>query len=292
MSTLLEPEEIWSAVRRKSRHALETGALVPLSTSVHVLEEQGMRFAVRRVERMARKEAAAPSQQNPADPFAPPYEPALHVGAISDRHVALLNKFNVLDDHLLIVTRDYAPQTGLLNEADFAAMLRALAPIDGLAFYNGGTEAGASQRHKHLQVVPLPLASEVPRIPFVPCFEEAAADRGVASHTGLPFAHAVTAMPVGWREAPDEAAAKVTALYRALWRHLGHVVEEGEQPVPYNLMATRDWLWLVPRSREGFQGIAVNSLGFAGGLLVRDAVMHGRLEEIGPLRVLSEVTAG
>ena len=50
---LLTPDRIWPAVRRQSRHALETGALVPIATSVHVLEEQGLRFAVRRVERIA-----------------------------------------------------------------------------------------------------------------------------------------------------------------------------------------------------------------------------------------------
>ena len=29
-----------------------------------------------------------------------------------------------------------------------------LAEVEGLAFFNGGTVAGASQPHKHLQVVP------------------------------------------------------------------------------------------------------------------------------------------
>ena len=32
-----------------------------------------------------------------------------------------------------------------------------LAEFDGLGFYNGGETAGASQPHKHLQIVPLPL---------------------------------------------------------------------------------------------------------------------------------------
>ena len=38
------------------------------------------------------------------NPFLP-YDPDLVVADISDTHVALLNKFNVIDHHLLIVTR-------------------------------------------------------------------------------------------------------------------------------------------------------------------------------------------
>ncbi len=290
MHNLLSPEELWPAVRRQSRHALNTGALVPIATSVHVLEEQGLRFAVRRVERIDRKEAVAPSQQNPEDPFAPPYEQDLYVGEISDTHVGLLNKFNVLDDHLLLVTREYAPQTELPGEADFRAMLRAMAGTDSLAFYNGGALAGASQPHKHLQVVPLPLADEVPAMPFAPFFESATKDVGPVRSPELPFMHAVAPMPPGWAEQPDETAATVQDLHDRLWRELGYSLTTREQPVPYNLLATSDWLWLVPRSREEHQGIAVNALGFAGALLVRDAAIQELLEELGPLQVLAGVS--
>jgi len=90
------------------------------------------------------------------------------VGDISATHVGLLNKFCVLEDHLLMVTRDYAEQTELLDESDFHALLCGLAAVDGLAFYNGGTDAGASQPHKHLQLVPLPLAPGWTGMPLAP----------------------------------------------------------------------------------------------------------------------------
>ena len=287
----LNPDQLWPAVRRQSRHALDRGALVPIATSVHVLEEQGLRFAVRRVEKIKKKEAAAPSGQNPEDPFAPPYEQDLYIGEVSDTHVGLLNKFNVLDDHLLLVTREYAPQTELLDETDFRAMLRAMIGTRGLAFYNGGTDAGASQPHKHLQVVPLPLADEVPEMPFARFFEDATKAAVPAQSPDLPFTHAVAPMPAGWRDAPDETAPAVLELYHRLWQELGYDLTGSDQPVPYNFLATGDWLWLVPRTREEHQGIAVNALGFAGALLVRDAAMQELLEELGPLRVLEGVAA-
>ena len=40
------------------------------------------------------------------NPFLP-YDPALLVAPISPTHVALLNRFNVVDDHFLIVTRSF-----------------------------------------------------------------------------------------------------------------------------------------------------------------------------------------
>ncbi|XOZ35161.1 hypothetical protein ACMDCT_04200 [Halomonadaceae bacterium KBTZ08] len=71
---------------------------------------------------------------------------------------------------------------------------------------------------------------------------------------------------------------------------MGYPLTTSEQPIPYNLLATQNWLWLVPRSREQYEGIAVNALGFAGALLVRDAEMFRQLEATGPLHLLAEVT--
>ena len=55
------------------------------------------------------------------------------------------------------VTKEYEPQTDLLNAGDFEAASRVTQEIDGLLFYNSGKNSGASQPHKHLQFVPLPL---------------------------------------------------------------------------------------------------------------------------------------
>jgi ATP adenylyltransferase len=79
-----------------------------------------------------------------------------------------LNKFNIIDHHLLIVTRTFKEQETWLTLQDFEAMWACLNEIDGLVFYNGGKTAGASQRHKHLQLVPLPLVEEGLKIPIEP----------------------------------------------------------------------------------------------------------------------------
>jgi ATP adenylyltransferase len=44
----------------------------------------------------------------------------------------------------------------------------------------------------------------------------------------------------------------------------------------------------VPRSREFFDSISINSLGFAGALLVRNEEQLRRLREAGPFAALRE----
>jgi len=59
-------------------------------------------------------------------------------------------------------------------------------------------------------------------------------------------------------------AAQLLARYHALWTELGFRLEGREQPIPYNLLATREWMWLVPRCRETWEGLGANGLAFAG----------------------------
>ena len=91
-----------------------------------------MRFVIRVAANLARKETAcerqAPSHRAggpPPNPFLP-HEPALFVADLTDTHRTLLNPFNVLDHHLLIVTRRFVPQEPLLNEADCTALSLAM----------------------------------------------------------------------------------------------------------------------------------------------------------------------
>ncbi len=46
---------------------------------------------------------------------------------------------------------------------------------------------------------------------------------------------------------------------------------------------------IVPRSQEEFQGISVNSLGFAGALLVRNQAQMQILKDQGPMNILKSV---
>ena len=62
----------------------------------------------------------------PANPFLP-YEEALWVEHLSDTHTLLLNKFNVVEHHLLVVTRKFESQLDRLNREDFEAVWKTIA---------------------------------------------------------------------------------------------------------------------------------------------------------------------
>jgi ATP adenylyltransferase len=294
-----QPGTLWPAILRQTKHALGCGALRPIETIQATIEDGGVRFLVRQVSSLARKDEVRQKHKAKAvgqggnNPFLP-YDPDLFVADVSDTHVALLNKFNVIDHHLLIVTRRFEPQEALLNLADFAALFTCMAEFDGLGFYNGGPAAGASQRHKHLQIVPLPLAKQGPMLPIEPLLAVACTDGSIGTVPGLNFPHAFARLERLPATLPLELAHSAFDWYRALLDAVGlraiDVNGEPHQSAPYNLLVARQWMLLVPRSAECVEGISINALGFAGSLFVRDEAQMQIIKKLGPMAVLQRVT--
>ncbi len=291
-TSMLAPGTLWLRVRAQTAHALQCGALQPIPTDYVFVEHGGVRFLVRVVEQLTRKDRALHQQRQaeavsgaPVNPFLP-YDEELFVADISTTHLCLLNKFNVIDHHLLIVTRVFEEQEALLTVQDFAALWACMAEVDGLAFYNAGAVAGASQRHKHLQLVPLPLAPEGAIVPIAPALAEAHFDGSCGTVPALPFLHAMARIEPRWQ------ASDVFACYQTLLRAVGLLRDErathAVRPA-YNLLATRQWMLLVPRAYEQCETMSVNALGFAGALLVRNAEQLAWLTAYGPMRVLQQV---
>jgi len=292
---LLRPGSLRDTLDERVRTALACGALRPIDTEQEVVEDAGVRFLVRRVSSLHRKEAdkrrrAAEDQRKkePVNPFLPP-EPELTVAEVSGTHRAVLNKFNVLDRHLLIVTRRFEHQETLLDLDDFRALFACMAEYDGLGFYNGGVTAGASQSHKHLQLVPLPLAKEGPPVPMEPLL------RGMGPCcAGLPFLHSFRRLDTSMSDRPDEASEQAFALYSEMLADLaiGSTMcdDEPRQTGPYNLLIAQDWMLAVPRREELFRRISVNSLGFAGSLFVKDRDQLDFVRREGPMRILQTVS--
>jgi ATP adenylyltransferase len=62
------------------------------------------------------------------------------------------------------------------------------------------------------------------------------------------------------------------------------------QDAPYNLLVTRRWMLAVPRGASHVEGVAVNALGFAGSLFVRDDAQRRVVETLGPMKLLADAT--
>lgn len=284
------PDPILARIDRTLEAARASGALQPIRTERTVVPERDIDFTVRWVSSLARKDSArvdAAVRRDPDfNPFLPP-DPALIVGPLGEAHLAVLNKFPVLDRHLLIVTRAFEAQTAPLGAADFTALAQVMLELGGLGFYNGGAEAGASQRHKHLQWIPDTDGCASLR-PFVAGLAKALPPGAVATHPALPWRHGFVRLP----ELPEpDAATTGRALHRAFHsacRALGF--EPDQDPMlPYNLLTAHGWLVVIPRSREHSDGISVNALGFAGSLFVREPAQIDTVRALGPLRLLAAV---
>ena len=120
------------------------------------------------------------TQKPKFNPFANP-APELLIAQVPSRsdenskysHALILNKFPVINNHVIIATKDNKSQTAVLEQDDLSmtyACLRAWSdeqrqqqqiqrqgpnPKRLFSFFNSGEHSGASQPHRHLQFLPV-----------------------------------------------------------------------------------------------------------------------------------------
>jgi ATP adenylyltransferase len=290
----LKKGTLWDKTLERTEHALNIGALKPITTESMLINDSGVDFLVRIISSLTRKaeeEGRVEKHGERKNPFLP-YEEELFVSHISDTHVCLLNKFNVINHHLLIVTRIFEDQEMLLTVQDFEAIWTCMAEFEGLAFYNGGKAAGASQRHKHLQMIPMPMMENGPKVPIEPLFAGVGLEGDLYRIPELPFVHSYV------RLTPDLTGdiPRITRLTLSLYCRMLEAVglnrviepEQVRQSGPYNLILTREWMMLVPRSVEFYESISINALGFVGALLVQNRQQLQLVKRCGAMSVLKQ----
>lgn len=248
------------------------------------------------------------------DPFVPPYEEDLFIEwgfsvgpahSPRSKHVLVLNKFNVLPNHALIVTTDFQPQTDPLNESDFEVFWQSVDNVKGFGFYNCGANAGPSQPHKHMQVVPLPLkdGTELPLLRALDEHTQAVnqADDGAPfTLPQFPFKHAVCRLPRQLREADGQVIGRdLAGMYKRLLaavhvsggdHECGHSTSDRDNG-HHNVLLSPQWMIVVPRTREGMDGLSGNGLVFAGVFFTKDQQLCDKLAAIGPMNFLIRVTS-
>ncbi len=298
MTQLLQSGKLWEQVRSRTESAIAAGALHTIATDHHTLKQGGLEFMVRVALNLKRKALDKQEQSTkpysvPFNPFLPP-DPDLTVAHISSTHLSVLNKFNVVENHLLIVTREFQHQERLLTLDDFEALWLCLGEYPSLGFYNGGAAAGASQQHKHLQLVPLPLYPGESATPFDSLYASAPREDRMHSLAQLPFLHCWCPLPSGLAGNSSTAAEQILSRYLEMLNLVGIQAVNGTdgdyQSAPYNLLLTRDWMFLVPRSQEYCENISINALGFVGSLFVKEMSELETVNRLGPLNLLKAVS--
>lgn len=291
-SLTFTPEALHQAIAQRYHQALERGSLQPIATEEEAIAHGDLNFLVRIINNLQRKEqerlTIPPHQNQDFNPFLPP-DPSLYLGELGPHHGCVLNKYNVFSEHLLVITKTFQPQEQLLTLGDFRALLRLMAPLGGLAFFNGGKRAGASVKHKHLQLITgQSLGTE--GLPL---------QRAIAGHLSPESDRIHTIPDYGFRHGylghNPEALGDPTMIFRHYQQLITHfdlgdfAAAAPHQRAPYNLLMTPQWLLIVPRSQEKSQGISINALGFTGNLLAKDRAGLHTIKQRGPLGLLRDV---
>jgi sulfate adenylyltransferase (ADP) / ATP adenylyltransferase len=231
----------WNQAKFVSEKALADGELLPIATKPQEVNEQGIRFRLHiKNDNMRQKITEAKTDRNPFLPF----EESMFVSPAGDSHVCLLNRFPVLDDHLLICSNQFEEQSAPMSLENFRAWLLGFDQEDVFGFYNGGSVAGASQPHRHMQLVRTELPMQA---------------RIVTGN--LPFRHRLFKV--------DQLDA--SRLHEAYLQAMGELGLLGpERCLPYNLLLTSEWMLLLPRTQKSLDTVFLNGLNYAGIFLMRN----------------------
>lgn len=273
----MRAERYWRQAREVSEQALAGGALVPLATRVDPLpgcEPFVVRQLLSRPPRFLRDAGPRPN------PFLP-WDRPLQVALLGAEHVLLLNKYPVQACHLLVITSGWRPQSGWLEASDWAAVAAVAADTGGLWFFNSSATAGASQPHRHLQL--LPRREGEPSCPLAPALTGQLREGA----DPWPWAYRLS------RRRDPRGGSDLAPLYAEHCRALG-LGEPGRDPAPrhpYNLLFDDAWFLTVRRIREHCAGFSINGLGFAGYLLSTEGSDRDWLRRHGPWTLLAEVAA-
>ncbi len=279
------------SVDLRSADARNSGVLQPINAEQIEIIEEGLPFTVRWVSSLPAKDAEKVSMPGgPRDPNFNPFlspDPALTVGPVGDHHVAILNKYPVCDRHLVLARRHFDEQRAPLALSDFTAISFVMSGSGGVGFYNGGTEAGASQRHKHLQWIPAVQGNASLKF-LVPGLPAGLSEQAMAIHPQLPVKHIFVRVQCGLGTMVNTSASSLLKAFTAACQQLGLFPGDDGLLPPFNLLADNGWMLVVPRSREHSYDVSVNALAYGGSLYVRNRDQVDVVRRVGPLEVLSK----
>ena len=261
-------QHFWSKALDRSEQARTCGALIPLSTStIELSGPSANQFELRQLNAALPKHHRAEGPK--PNPFLP-WDSRLEVDRIHHNHVLILNKYPVERGHMLLITQNWASQIHWLTLDDWRALVLVDRDSSGLWFFNSGPRAGASQPHRHLQLLPRhPQQRICPRLSW---FTEHLHSSGSSDSNSLmidPLSKSCVIAERPTSNDPNEESTLLHDLYRSLASRLGLGDDSTlEQPaVPYNLLLTKSWMALIRRSQDQVMGFSINALGFAGYLL-------------------------
>ncbi len=277
----MKSESLWSKALEISRKAVNSGAVIPLNTIKYESSELCCDFELRLLKSPLPKYLREYGPKR--NPFIP-WDTRLEIQQINDNHTLILNKYPVQIGHMLLITNSWKPQNGWLTENDFEAILNVDNDTSGLWFFNSSKASGASQPHRHFQLLPRHYNESIcPRYNWFCSLLNNELD------TNSEISHCVSIRVRNKNK--DSSSNDLFNSYKSMVNemNIGEIGLINKPSKPYNLLITSKWIALITRKTDSSNGFSINALGFAGYFLGTKRSDIDTLIKFGPERILKDV---
>jgi len=269
-------ETYWKKALHQTQLSINDESLYPLKTRIITSDlYQNNDFIIRKLDTLNfNKERIYGPKQNPFCPW----DKILEIDKIDDDHQLILNKYPVQKGHILLITNNWKPQNGWLDINDWKAIQKVNKDTSGLWFFNSSPIAGASQPHRHFQL--LRRSKDEISCPREKWFLEIKSYKDRDSK----LKKNIIVSKFNFLE----NSISLYELYLELCKKLslGDPISDLKPRYPYNLLITNKWIAIIKRSNDHIHGFSINGLGFAGYLLVTEKSDINYLKKFGPEKLL------
>ena len=277
----MKSELIWSKALEISRKAIDCGALIPLKTVKYNSVDRSYDYEIRFLKDPIPKYLIEYGPKR--NPFIP-WDIRLEIQPINDKHTLILNKYPVQLGHMLLITNNWKPQNGWLNEDDFDSILNVDNDTTGLWFFNSSKEAGASQPHRHFQLLPRHNNERV-----CPRYEWFSSLLNNKKTNLSQISDCISIKPRNKNKESDSRDLFISYKSMIKEMNLGEIDIINKPLKPYNLLITPEWIALITRKTDRSHGFSINALGFAGYFLATKGSDVDALIQFGPEKILKDV---
>ncbi len=275
----MKKEIYWEKALQKTKISINSKSLYPLKTTdITNKLYKGNDFVIRELDISKFKKSTLIGPK--INPFSP-WDNILEIDSIGKYHQLILNKYPVQLGHILLISNVWKEQNGWIDIKDWEAIKEVNRDTTGLWFFNSGPLAGASQPHRHIQLLRRdPSELSCPREKWILDFDK-------VNYKNERFYKNILLKKFS-RTLNKE---NIHEIYKELAYKLGLGEPEiDKKPIyPYNLIFTNNWMLLIKRKTDNLYGISVNALGFAGYLLVTQRSDINYLKKFGPEKLLENL---
>ena len=272
----MKKEIYWEKALQKTKTSINSNSLFPLKTTdITKNLYKGNDFVIRELDiTKFKKNTFIGPKINPFKPW----DNNLEIDSIGKDHQLILNKYPIQLGHILLITNEWKEQNGWIDIEDWEAIKEVNKDTTGLWFFNSSPLAGASQPHRHIQLLRRdPLESSCPR------------EKWILDFDNLNYKNQIFCKNIILKKFSKKLNEEnIHEIYKDLLFKLGLGKPKIDKrpKYPYNLIFTNNWMLLIKRKTDNLFGISLNALGFAGYLLVTEKSDIRYLKKNGPEKLL------